>query len=68
MEVETTSIEINIMNYRTRLADCEISECANVNIFASILRKKFKLYYQKVKLMYKNKTKQKKSMTTFNRI
>lgn len=68
IEVETTRIGINIMNYGTRLADYEMSELEqNVNIFAPILRKFYKLYYQKVKLMQYKKTKQ-NNMTTFNRI
>lgn len=41
MEVETTSIEINIMNYSTRLADYEISECAKCKHICFNFKKKF---------------------------
>lgn len=59
MEVETTSIEINIMNYSTRLADYEIYECAKCkHICFNFKKKNFKLY-QKVKLMQYKKQKQK---------
>lgn len=42
MEVETTSIEINIMNYSTRLANYEISECAKYKHICFNFKKKIK--------------------------
>lgn len=41
MEVETTSIEINIMNYSTRLANYEISECAKYKHICFNFKKNF---------------------------
>lgn len=53
-EVETTSVEINSM--KNRLADFEYLNLQYINVFASIVRKFYKLYYQRVKLMYYNPT------------
>ena len=41
IEGETTSIGINVMNYSTRLADYEISDCAKCKHICFYFKKNF---------------------------